>query len=513
MSDFKTIGVVGSGAMGAGIAQSALAAGLRVVLFDIERPALEAAAKAVMQRLSRLVEKGTLPASVLESARERLALANAVADFVETEIVIEAIVERLDAKQALFVALEAVVSDDAILATNTSSIPVASIAATCRVKSRICGLHFFNPVPLMKLVEVITTPDTAPETASRAAALARMLGKTPVLVKDTPGFLVNLAGRAYTTEALHILWEGVSDVATIDRIMHDGAGFRMGPFELMDLTGIDVNFPATSVIFQGFQNDPRLKTTPGHEALFRAGRLGRKTGRGFYDYDAAQAHPPATEPIHASKPEPFTARVHGDAPGFELLRAEAGLDDLDDGAILIAPVGEDATTACHRLGIDPTRTVAIDFTAMERRHLTLMTPPCENDQLERVAHWLRGHGFTVEIIGDSPGFVLQRIIAMIGNLGAEIAQAGIGSPADIDLAMKLAQNYPKGPIEWIDNLGAPKMLAILTALQAITGSDRYRPSLWLRRRALMLALKAQFPGPDYVTATADRDAAHSKTPS
>jgi 3-hydroxybutyryl-CoA dehydrogenase len=492
MSIFKTIGVVGSGAMGAGIVQSALAAGLRVIVFDIERPALEAAAEAVMQRLSRLVEKGALSAERLGSARKRLTLANSIEDFVGAEIVVEAIVERLDAKQALFGALEAVVSDDAILATNTSSIPVASIAAACRVKSRVCGLHFFNPVPLMKLVEVIATPDTAPGTAERAAELARALGKTPVTVKDTPGFLVNLAGRAFTTEALHILWEGVADCATIDRIMRDGASFRMGPFELMDLTGIDVNFPATSVIFQGFQNDPRLKTTPGHEALFRAGRLGRKTGRGFYEYEAVAAAP-AAESGQPNKAETLSAHVYGEAPGFELLRAEAGLVDGAGGAILIAPIGEDATTACHRLGIDPARTVAVDFTALERRHLTLMSPPCENAQIEPVARWLRSRGFIVETIGDSPGFVLQRIIAMVGNLGAEIAQVGIGAPADIDLAMKLAQNYPKGPIEWIDHLGASKVLTILTALQAITGSDRYRPSLWLRRRALLQALSGQFP--------------------
>ncbi len=490
MSAFATIGVVGSGAMGAGIAQSALTAGLRVILFDIERPALEAAAQSVLQRLSRLVEKGTLPEGFLEAARGRLTLANSIEDFAEAEIVIEAIVERLDAKQALFGALEGIVPDDTILATNTSSLPVASIAAACRGKSRICGLHFFNPVPLMKLVEVVVTPDTAPRTAERAADLARMLGKTPVSVKDTPGFLVNLAGRAFTTEALHTLWEGVSDCATIDRIMRDGAGFRMGPFELMDLTGMDVNFPATSVIFQGFQNDPRLKTTPMHEALFRAGRLGRKTGHGFYDYDTAAASQ-AGEAESPREPKPFTARVCAEAPGFGVLRAEAGLIDGEGEAILIAPIGEDATTACHRLGIDPARTVAIDFTAIERRHLTVMCPPCENAQIGPVARWLRGQGFTVEVIGDSPGFVLQRIIAMIANLGAEIAQADIGAPADIDLAMKLAQNYPKGPIEWIDHLGATKVHSILTALQAITGSDRYRPSLWLRRRALLQELSGR----------------------
>ncbi len=493
MTAFITIGVVGSGAMGVGIAQSALMAGLRVILFDSERPALEAAAQSLMQRLSRLVEKGALADGFAELASESMRLADSLDDFAGAEVVVEAIVERLDAKRTLFGALEAIVSQDTILATNTSSIPVASIAAACRDRSRVCGLHFFNPVPLMKLVEVVVTSDTAPRIAERAADLARMLGKTPVFVKDTPGFLVNLAGRAFTTEALHILWEGVSDCATIDRIMRDGAGFRMGPFELMDLTGIDVNFPATNVIFQGFQNDPRLKTTAAHEALFHAGRLGRKTGRGFYDYDKIEpAH--VVEPATLSTPELFAARVYDEAPGFDLLRAEAGLIGGDGEAVLIAPIGEDATTSCHRLGLDPTRTVAVDFTAVERRHLTLMSAPCENSQIEPVARWLRGQDFTVEVIADSPGFVLQRIIAMIANLGAEIAQVGIGAPADIDLAMKLAQNYPKGPIEWIGYLGAAKVLTILTALQAITGSDRYRPSLWLRRRALLEELNAQRGG-------------------
>jgi 3-hydroxybutyryl-CoA dehydrogenase len=163
--------------------------------------------------------------------------------------------------------------------------------------------------------------------------------------------------------------------------------------------------------------------------------------------------------------------------------AECGLSE-GDGPILIAPVGEDASTACHRLELDPRRTVAIDFTALDKRHLTLMTPP-GGTEAEKVAAWLRSHKFQVEIIKDSPGFVLQRVLAMVANLGTELAQIGVGSPKDIDLAMKLAQNYPKGPLEWAEHLGAPKTHAILRGLQEVTGSDRYRPSLWLRRRALL----------------------------
>ncbi len=484
MAACRTIGVVGSGAMGSGIAQSALAAGLDVILFDLDQTALQGAGAAIVDRLAQMAAKGRVPQHIADSATRRLTLATSIEDFAPADIVIEAIVERLDAKKALLQSLESVVRADTILATNTSSLSVAAITAQCSDRTRACGLHFFNPVPLMKLVEVIATPDTAPDVIERATAFASALGKTPVTVRDMPGFLVNLAGRAYTTEALHILWEGVADVATIDRVLRDGAGFRMGPFELMDLTGIDVNFPATTAIYSGFQNDPRLKTTPLHEAMFRAGHFGRKTGRGFYDYSAVAEDAGAPIPP-ASPSEPFGAVVAQDAPGFARLRADAALFDDDNGPLLIAPIGEDATTVCHHLNLPPARTVAIDFTAMDRRHLTLMSAVEGSSSIKQVAEWLRGHGFTVEIIGDSPGFVLQRVIAMIANLSADIAQAGIATPDDIDMAMKLAQNYPRGPIEWIGHLGASTIHRIMTELQAISGSDRYRPSLWLRRRALM----------------------------
>lgn len=490
MGRISIVGVVGAGAMGAGIAQSALMAGRKVVLFDQQPEALEQAMGSIVARLDNMAAKGRLDPAIAETARGRIRAAAGLADFAHADLVVEAIVERLGAKQALLSALEDVVSDTAILATNTSSLSVAAIAHACRRKDRICGLHFFNPVPLMKLVEIVVTADTAPATVERCAGLVRELGKTPVTVKDIPGFLVNLAGRAFTTEALHVLWEGVADVATIDRIMRDGAGFRMGPFELMDLTGIDVNYPATSAIFEGFQYDPRLKTTPLHAAMFHAGRLGRKSGQGFYDY-ATQQEPPELPP--PPSPGGFEAHVPLDCAGFSWLREHAGLTEAGEGPILIAPVGDDTTGFCHRHGIPPERVVAIDFTALDRRHLTLMNAPGMGGQTPAVGAWLRGHGFTVEIVEDSPGFVLQRILAMIANLGAELAQAGIGAPEDIDVAMKLAQNYPRGPIEWIDHLGAPTVYRIMLGLQSATGSDRYRPSLWLRRRALLEEMAAERP--------------------
>src|SRR6185437_16133195 len=281
-----TIGVIGAGAMGAGIAQSALTAGLAVILHDASDAALSKARGEVHARLARLVEKGQITPEAVAEAGRRLTLAQRLEDLAPAQIVIEAIVEQLEPKQRLFAALEDIVSADAVLATNTSSLPVAA-------SGRVCGLHFFNPVPLMRLVEVIRATDTSERTMERALELAERLGKTAVRVKDVPGFLVNLLGRAYLTEALHIQHEGVASVATIDRVMREAAGFRMGPFELMDLTGIDVNFPATRVVYEGFQHDPRLKTTVLHESLFMAGQLGRKTGRGFHDYGEAKSASPA----------------------------------------------------------------------------------------------------------------------------------------------------------------------------------------------------------------------------
>lgn len=481
----RTLGVVGAGPMGAGIAQVGLTAGLAVVLFDLDFAALARAGQDVEGRIARLVEKGQLPDGAVADCMARLTLARGLEDFALCDAVIEAIVERLEPKQALFAALEGIVAPEAVLASNTSSLSIAAIAKDCRHKDRVCGLHFFNPVPLMKLVEVVVAPATSAEVAERATALTRQLGKVPVTCKDGPGFLVNLQGRAYTTEGLAIVQEQVADPATIDRILRDGAGFRMGPFELLDLTGIDVNYPVTTFIYEGYQHDPRLKTTTLHALMADAGRFGRKTGQGFHAYG-----PDAPAPFEQPRPSGrvLRPRLGEGSPHWQAL----GAIDHGDDVTLIAPLGEDCATACHRLGLDPRNTVAVDFTAVERRHLTVMAAIGGAAQAEAVADWLRGLDFVVEVIKDSPGFVLQRVMAMVANLACELAQIGVGSPHDIDTAMKLAQNYPAGPLEWAERLGLPNCYAIISQLQAITGSDRYRPSLWLRRRAL-LGLSAYTP--------------------
>jgi 3-hydroxybutyryl-CoA dehydrogenase len=312
-----------------------------------------------------------------------------------------------------------------------------------------------------------------------------------VLVADSPGFLVNLGGRAFTTEALRLLQEGVASPAQIDAILKDCGGFRMGPLELMDLTGMDVNYPVSRIVFEAFQNDPRLKTTPYHKLLVDAGRLGRKTGVGHYGYDANGRMIDPPSPDHASDAAPAArAFVPEVEERLVALLAEAGIEALGhhthDCPIVVAPLGEDVSTFAARTGEDHRRLVALDLTGDTSRRITLMTAPgADPATRDSVAAALARSGRQVTAIKDSPGFVLQRVRAMIANLGCEMAQMGLASPGDIDLAMKLGLNYPLGPFEIAQTMGAKETLRIMEQLQAVTGDDRYRSSLWLRRRALL----------------------------
>jgi 3-hydroxybutyryl-CoA dehydrogenase len=485
------LGVVGAGAMGSGIAQVALTGGLAVRLTDANAAQLEKAKAMVFQRLDRLAEKGDAKPDQIAAAKARLTLVGAVRDLAPCGIVIEAIVENLEAKRAVFRELEGVLAEDAIIASNTSSIPIASIAQACRHRRRIAGMHLFNPVPLMRLVEIIAAADTDPAVAESLSELGRRMGRTPVKVKDAPGFLVNLGGRAYYQEALHILQEGVAGAEDIDLVMRECCGFRMGPFELLDLTGMDVNYPVSEIVHKGYWYDPRIKTTPLHESMFLAGRYGRKTGQGFYRYDAegrklgapsAPASPPPARPVRLILPEA--------SEGLVELAVAAGIEtqapDDRTSPILIAPWGEDCTAACLRLGLDPRRTVAVDLSHDTSKRITIMSAPSADAAIaDSVAALLRATGRQVTCIKDSPGFIAQRITAMIANLGCEMAQMGLASPADIDKAMRLGLNYPFGPLGFAEKMGVKRTYELMCRLFEITGSDRYRPSLWLRRRALL----------------------------
>lgn len=277
------IGVVGAGTMGAGIAQVAAWSGHRVVLFDIAPDFVARGTAGIARLLRRGAEKGRHTPDAAEAAIARIGGTVTLDDLGPCGLIIEAAPERLDLKRDLFARLEAVVDAEAILATNTSTLSVASIAGGLARPERVCGLHFFNPAPLMPLVEVIRGPRTDPAVAATVVGLARLWGKTPVEAQDRPGFIVNRVARPFYGEALRLLGEGAADVATLDRLARD-AGFPMGPFELMDLIGIDVNYAAACSVYEGFFHDPRFRPHPIQRAMVESGRLGRKTGHGYYAY-------------------------------------------------------------------------------------------------------------------------------------------------------------------------------------------------------------------------------------
>jgi 3-hydroxybutyryl-CoA dehydrogenase len=294
------VGVIGAGAMGSGIAQVAAVAGHRVILQDVDEAAVGRARSAIEKALARETEKGRLTSSAAEAARGRLSYVanNDPGAFAPCELVIEAIVERLEPKREALAAVERVVAREAILATNTSALSITAIAGGCQRPERVLGLHFFNPAPVMPLVEVVRGHATSKAAVEAAGSIVRRWGKITVIARDTPGFVVNRIARPFYGEALRILDEGIADCATIDWAMRTLGGFRMGPFELMDLVGNDVNFAVTSAVYEGFFFDPRYKPSLTQRRLVEANLLGRKTGRGYYDYREGAVRPaPKEDPL------------------------------------------------------------------------------------------------------------------------------------------------------------------------------------------------------------------------
>jgi len=486
-----SLAVIGTGVMGRGIAQIAAQAGIRVLLFDTRPEAAPAARDYVAQMIAKLAEKGRLAPDAAKAAVSRIEIASALAGLEGCDVVVEAIVEDLAAKRELFGHLEAIVSPGCILATNTSSLQVTAIAAGCKHPERVAGFHFFNPVPLMKVVEVINGVMTEPWVGDALAALAERMGHTPVRAKDTPGFIVNHAGRAYGTEAFQILREGIAEFHQVDRVLREGAGFRMGPFELLDLTGLDVSHAVMESIYSQYYQEPRYRPSPIAALRVMAGLLGRKSGdRGFYRYSAGKAEPIAEAPI--TPPADVPVWVSGEGLGPELVELVARLDPRmlsgakpDERALcLVAPLGKDATTAALAEGLDPTRTVAVDCLTGVAKRRTLMTTPLTSPAMRDAAHALLAKdGVPVTVIHDSPGFIAQRVIAQIVNIGCDIAQQRIATPQDIDRAVTLGLGYPAGPLTWGDAVGPARVLTILSELFDFYQDPRYRPSPWLKRRA------------------------------
>ena len=377
----SSIGIVGAGTMGTGIAQIASTYGHTVYLFDAYPEQLEKSHRSLARILNRQVEKERMTKEEVNAILNRINWVDHLTEFSKCDFAIEAIIEDLQAKQDQMARLEAIVPKDAILATNTSSLSIASISSALKKPERFLGVHFFNPAPLMKLVELIPGVSTAGETVQIAESLIQDWEKVTVTAKDTPGFIVNRVARPFYGEALRIYEEGIADPATIDWALKELGGFRMGPFELMDLIGHDVNYEVTETVFKAFYYDPRFKPSFAQKRLVEAGRLGKKSGQGFYNYDD-----------NGSDPEP---------------------------------------TKDSELGLQ----------------------------------------------------ILNRILAMLINEAADAVFMNVASVSDVDLAMKNGVNYPKGLLEWADEVGPDKVLEAMQSLQDLYGEDRYRPNPLLKRIA------------------------------
>jgi 3-hydroxybutyryl-CoA dehydrogenase len=500
--------VVGAGIMGAGIAQVAAQAGHPVRLFDTRDGAAQAACAKLAATLDGLAAKGKLDGAEAKAIAARISAAARLDDAAGCGLVVEAIVENADAKRALFRDLEPIVGADGVLASNTSSISITALANGLKRPGRLVGMHFFNPVPLMKLVEVVSGLQTDVGVAAAIFELSKRWGKTPVHARSTPGFIVNRIARPYYAEALSLLHERFAEAATIDACLR-GAGFRMGPCELMDLIGHDTNFAVTQSVFDANFSDKRYVPSLVQREMVDGGLLGRKSGRGFFAYAAGgAAAPPAAAAAFTEPPVPagaivalhgrgiavdrWSARLEAAGVRFEAdpssrwngLQTDTGVLRLVDGrsATQVAADAGVRELAVFDLAIAPAggapgTALALAFAAT-----------ASAEWREQAAQWLRIAGWQPLPVGDAPGLVVARTVAMLINEGADAVQQRVCTPEGADLAMKLGVNHPAGPFEFLARWDALAVATLLGHLDAHYRGERYRVSPWLRERAWLASL-------------------------
>jgi 3-hydroxybutyryl-CoA dehydrogenase len=529
-----TIGVLGAGTMGAGIAQLACRAGAETLLHDPIPEALERGLERARRGLEREAERGRLTTEQASAAAERLRAVEDLDAFAPCELVIEAVPERLDLKHDLYRRLSEIVGEGCVLATNTSSLLVTAVAAAARHPERVVGMHFFNPAPVMRLLEVVAGERSSETALALAHATGEAMGKTVIRASDGPGFLVNRCNRPFGLEALRLLQEQIADIETIDRICRIEGGFRMGPFELMDLVGVDTGFEISKSFFEQSFGEPRWRPSPITARYVAAGMYGRKSGRGYYDYGDADA--PTGAPYRPQDPAAIDSGppvggegvvvISGGGTLAEELRSAASLAGYEvraphapTGGVLPALVLE-----CDRSPVRRSRGPLLDSAHPDRRgtppspqggaRLVLcaqgslgtldpdgssvgfhVLPPLDHAGLVeltrgesssplaagRAERFFQALGKHVVWVGDAPGLVLGRIVCQVVNESSFALGEGVGEARDIDLGMVLGLSHPRGPFEWADAIGLDHVLAVLDALCDEYREERYRPAPALRR--------------------------------
>lgn len=404
-----TIAVLGAGTMGSGIAQLAAQSGNEVLMYDIQDAFVERGMNTIRSALKSRVDRGKMEQAEMDTILSRLSTTTDRDSAAHYDLVIEAAPEDMALKREIFSSLSAKAGPNTILATNTSSLSITSIAASARNPERVVGMHFFNPAPVMPLIEVIAAPQTDAGVVETVRAIAQSLGKTPVRSADTPGFIVNRVARPFYLESFKVLGDGAASITQIDEAMRL-AGFRMGPFELMDLIGIDVNFAVTKSVNDAFFGEPRFRPHPIQQRMVEGNTLGRKTGKGFYSYS------------NGDKPEPL---------------AQPPVNMPDKRAVTFIP-----------------------------EHLTLA--------------FLNNASIRLPEDDTRSGEIITRVLAMIMNEAAYAVGEGVASVRDVDIAMRLGTNYPKGPLKWADEIGLDLVHSILKSLMSSLADPRYKPAplLW-----------------------------------
>ncbi len=514
------IGVLGAGTMGAGIAQLACRSGAHTLLYDPVAAALEAAPARIADGLRREAAKGKLSETEAQEAAARLSTVAQLSELAPCELIIEAVPERLELKHAIYGDLSKIVSEQCVLATNTSSLPVTAIAAGATHPERVVGMHFFNPAPVMKLLEVIAGVRSGEAALQLARATGRAMGKTVIDATDGPGFLVNRCNRPFGLEALRMLAEGLAGIETIDRIVRIGGGFRMGPFELMDLVGVDTGFEVSKSFYELSFGEPRWRPSPITARYVAAGLHGRKSGHGYYDYDNEHRRHREEDPGPPSKPANASEGVlviSGDGVIADELRAAAQQEGFEvrgphepSGGVLpslivecdrrpavnggdrVAEAAADRGAARMVLcahgslgALDPGGS-AVGFHVLppfDEAGLVELTRTDSSSPLaaERAERLLAALGKHHAWVGDAPGLVLGRIVCQVINESAFALGEGVGDAHDIDTGMLLGLSHPRGPLAWADRIGLDHVLAVLDGLGAEYREERYRAAPALRK--------------------------------